>query len=141
MKIISHWLHCHQILPIFPTKSATTNPIVPTHISDPATATPNIGSIVTPCTPPPFHSNSVISSSFSSQLHSLETKLCDKIMVMKSHFMDELQTMKNESLTSAKIRNTSTNIDHGTGDSLQTKITLLAAENKLLKDDKRISRN
>ena len=54
-------------------------------------------------------------------------------MVMKSHFMDELQTMKNESLTSAKIRNTSTNIDHGTGDSLQTKITLLAAENKLLK--------
>ena len=36
--------------------------------------------------------------------------------------MIELQTIKNESVTSAKIRNTSTNIDHGTADSLQTKI-------------------
>ena len=43
---------------------------------------------------------------------------------MKSFFMDELQTIKNESLKSAKIRNTSTNIDHGTVDSLQTKIKL-----------------
>ena len=31
--------------------------------------------------------------------------------------------------------NTSTNIDHGTVDSLQTKIKLLENENKLLKDD------
>ena len=38
--------------------------------------------------------NSVISSSFSSQLDSLEAKLCDKIMAMKSFFMDELQTIK-----------------------------------------------
>ena len=57
-------------------------------------------------------------------------------MAMKSFFMDELQTMKNnESLPFAKIRNTSTNIDHGTVDSLQTKIKLLETENKLLKDD------
>ena len=49
--------------------------------------------------------------------------------------MGQLQTMKNESLKSAKIRNTSTNIDHGTVDSLQTKIKLLENENKLLKDD------
>ena len=55
-------------------------------------------------------------------------------MAMKSFFMDELQTMKNnESLPFAKIRNTSTNIDHGTVDSLQTKIKLLETENKLLK--------
>ena len=54
---------------------------------------------------------------------------------MKSFFMDELQTIKNELLTSAKIRNTLTNIDHGTVDSLQTKIKLLETENKLLKDD------
>ena len=56
-------------------------------------------------------------------------------MAMKSFFMDELQTIKNESLKSAKIRNTSTNIDHGTVDKLQTKIKLLEKENKLLKDD------
>ena len=49
--------------------------------------------------------------------------------------MDELQTIKNETLKSAKIRNTSNNIDHGTVNSLQTKIKLLENENKLLKDD------
>ena len=31
--------------------SATTNPVIPTHISDPAIATINIGLFVTPCTP------------------------------------------------------------------------------------------
>ena len=56
-------------------------------------------------------------------------------MAMKSFFLRELQTIKKESLTSAKIPNTSTNIDHGTVDSLQTKIKLLETENKLLKDD------
>ena len=56
-------------------------------------------------------------------------------MAMKSFFMDELQTIKNESLKSAKIRNTSANIDHGTVNSLQTRIELLDNENKLLKDD------
>ena len=55
--------------------SATTNPVIPTPISDPTFATPNIGSFVTPCTIQPFHSNSVVSSSFSSQLDSLEAKL------------------------------------------------------------------
>ena len=54
---------------------------------------------------------------------------------MKSFFMDELQTIKNESLKSAKIRNTSTNIDYGTIDSLEAKIKFLETENKLLKDD------
>ena len=115
--------------------SATTNPVIPTHISDPTITTPNIGSFVSPCTPQPTHSNSVISSSFSSQLESLEAKLCDKIMAMKSFFIDELQTIKNESLTSAKIRHTSTNIDHGTVDSLLTKMNLLETKNKLLEDD------
>ena len=105
--------------------SATTNPAILTRISDPAIATQNIGSFVTSSTPSPFHSNSVINSSFSLQLDSFEAKLCDKITAMKSFFMDELQTIKNESLTSAKIRITSTNIDHGTVDSLQTKIKLL----------------
>ena len=56
-------------------------------------------------------------------------------MAMKLFFMDELQVIKNESLTSANIRNTSTNIDYGTVDSLQTKIKLLETKNKLLKDD------
>ena len=104
-------------------------------ISDPGISTPNIRSIVTPCRPLQFHLNSVISSLFSSQLDSLLGKtICERIMAMKSFFMDELQTMKNnESLPFAKIRNTSTNIDHGTVDSLQTKIKLLETENKLLK--------
>ena len=48
-----------------------------------------------------------------------------KIMAMKSFFMNELQTIKNESLKSAKIRNTSTNIDHGTADNLEAKIKFL----------------
>ena len=39
-------------------------------------------------------------------------------MAMKSFFIDEFQTMKNESLKSANIRNTSTNTDHGTVNSL-----------------------
>ena len=86
--------------------SATTNPVIPTPISDPTIATPKIGSFVTPCTFEAIHSNSVISSSFSSQLDSLEAKLSDKVMAMKSFFMDELQTIKNESLKSAKIQNT-----------------------------------
>ena len=115
--------------------SAAKNPFILTHICIPNITTPNIEAFVTPCTPQPFHSNSVISSSFSSQLDSLEAKLCNKIMAMKSFFMDELQTIKNESLKSAKIRNTSTNIDYGTIDSLEAKIKFLETENKLLKDD------
>ena len=39
--------------------NATTNPVIPTPISDPTIATPNIGSFGTPCTLHPFHSNSV----------------------------------------------------------------------------------
>ena len=104
-------------------------------MSDPAIATPDIGSFITPCTPQPFYSNSDISSSFSSKLDSLEAKLCDKIMAIKSFFMDEFHTIKSESLTSAKVRNASTNIDYGTVDILQTKIKLLETENKLLKGD------
>ena len=76
--------------------SATTNPVILTHTSGPAIDTPNIGSFVTPSTRLPFHSNSVISLSFSSKLDSLEANVCDRIMAMKSFFMDELQTIKNE---------------------------------------------
>ena len=49
---------------------------------------------------------------------------------MKSFFIDELHTIKGESLKSANIRNTSTNNDYSTVDSLQTKINFLEAENK-----------
>ena len=84
--------------------SATANPVIPTHISDLAIATLNIGSFVTHCTPHPFYSSSVSSSSFSSQLDSLEAKLCDTIMAMESFFMDELQTINNELLTSPKSK-------------------------------------
>ena len=86
--------------------SATTNMVIPTRISDLATATPSITPFITPCTPQPFHSNSDISSLIISKLYSLEAKLCDKIMAIKSFSMDELNTIKNKSLTSAKIGNT-----------------------------------
>ena len=59
--------------------SGLTHPVIPTHICDQAIA----------------NSNSVISSSFSSKLYG-------KIMAMKSFFMDELHTIKNESLTLTK---------------------------------------
>ena len=49
---------------------------------------------------------------------------------MKSFFIDELHTIKSELLKSANIRNTSTNNDYSTVDSLQTKINFLEAENK-----------
>ena len=104
------------------------------HLSGPAIATPNTGSFVTPCTPQTFHWNSVISSSFSSKLDLPEAKVCGKIMAMKSFFMDELHAIKNESLKSEKMRNSSTNDDHGTVESLQNKIKLLETKNKLLKD-------
>ena len=54
-------------------------------------------------------------------------------MAIKSCFRDELQTIKNELLKSAKIRNISINNDHGTVANLQIK--LLETENILLKDD------
>ena len=69
-------------------------------------------------------------SSFSSNLDSLEAKLCGRMMAMKSFFIDELHTIKSESLKSANIRNTSTNNDFSIVDSLQTKINFLEAENK-----------
>ena len=56
-------------------------------------------------------------------------------MAMKSFLMVNLYTIKNELLISTKIWTTSTNADHGTVDSLQTKIKLLETENKLPKDD------
>ena len=56
-------------------------------------------------------------------------------MAMKSFFMVKLYTIKNELWISTKIWTTSTNDDHGTVDSLQTKIKLLETENKLPKDD------
>ena len=80
--------------------SATANLVIPAHTSDPAI---NTGSFVTLCTPRPFHSNSVISSLFSLKLDSLAAELCGKSMAIKSFFMDELNTIKNESLRSAKI--------------------------------------
>ena len=56
-------------------------------------------------------------------------------MAMKSFFMVKLYTIKNELWISTKIWTTPTNADHGTVDSLQTKIKLLETENKLPKDD------
>ena len=56
-------------------------------------------------------------------------------MAMRLFFTDEIHIIKKELLTPAKIQNSSTAIDHGTVDSLQTKIKLFKTESKLLKDD------
>ena len=41
-------------------------------------------------------------SSLNSKLGALETKLCGKVMAMKSYFMDELQTLKQEAPVTKK---------------------------------------
>ena len=74
--------------------SVTTNSVIPTHKSDPTIATPSIPSFVSTCTP----------QLFSAQLGSIEVKIFDKIMAMKSFFMDELQTIKNELLNLQKSK-------------------------------------
>ena len=50
-------------------------------MQDAATATPNVVSFVTFCTPQPFHSKSFISPAFSSKLDSLEVKQYDKLLL------------------------------------------------------------
>ena len=70
-------------------------------------------------------------------LDNLESKLCEKIMVMKSYFMDELHSVTNNSSTtsdslSTNPRSTNNNVDKNSVTSLN-KTRLLEPENKLLK--------
>ena len=83
--------------------TATIKPAITSQISVPAIATLQTRSFISPCTLRSFHSNSVVSLLFCSKLDSLTTKAYSKRMPMKSFFIDELHTIKNDSLRSAKI--------------------------------------
>ena len=65
-------------------------------------------------------------------LESLESKLREKIIAMKSYFIDELRLLKNET-TINKKQDCNINTEEIT--TLKNKTKLLELENKLLKDD------
>ena len=70
--------------------------------------------------------------SLNTKFESFESKLCGEIIAMKSCFIDELWSLKNETSTN-KEQNCNINIEKTTN--LKNKIKLLGLENKLLKDD------
>ena len=92
--------------------------------------TPSAGSNITPINTERLLS--VNSPSLNTKLESLESKLCEKIMAMKSFFIDELQSLKNNKPT-FQIRDFSGKIEEKIA--MENKIKLLETENKLLKDD------
>ena len=73
---------------------------------------------------------SIGNSSLNAKLEALETKLCGKIMAMKSYFMDELRSLKQEAPVTKKR---DYNKDKTTA--LKSRIKLLELENQLLKYD------
>ena len=84
--------------------------------------------IVEPDTTP--RAFSMGNSSLNDKLEALETKLCGKIMAMKSYFMNELRSLKQEAPV---IKNRNYNQDNTTV--LKSRIKLLELENQLLKCD------
>ena len=68
-----------------------------------------------------------------SQLTQLEKKLCGKIMTMKSYFMDELHSIRAEIVNCKNKTKDSTSFDVKVSE-FQSKIGILEAENKLLKE-------
>ena len=73
---------------------------------------------------------SIGNSSLKDKLEALETKLCGKIMAMKSYFMDELRSLKQEAPVT---KNWDYNQDNTTG--LKNRIKLLELKNRLLECD------
>ena len=71
-------------------------------------------------------------SSLNTKLESLESKLCEETIVMKSYFIDELPSLINEA-TINKEQYCNINTEETT--TLKNKIKVLEIENKLLKDD------
>ena len=75
---------------------------------------------------------SISNSTLNATLESLESKLYGKIIVMKSYFTNELQSLKNET-PGSENKYSDNNFEEKTV--LENKIKLLELENKLLKDD------
>ena len=71
-------------------------------------------------------------SSLNATFESLESKLCGKIIAMKSYLIDEFQSLKNE--TNIK-KEQDCNINTEEATTLKNKMKLLEIENKLLKND------
>ena len=71
-------------------------------------------------------------SSLNAKFESLESKLCRKIIAMKSYLIDELRSLKNKT-TVNKEQDCNINTEETT--TLKNKIKLLELGNKLLKDD------
>ena len=71
-------------------------------------------------------------SSLNANFESLESKLCGKIIAVKTYFIDELCSLKNET-TINKEPDCNVNTEETT--TLKNKIKLLEHENKLLQDD------
>ena len=76
----------------------------------------------------------VNSPSLNTKLESLDSKLCGKIMAMKSYFIEEFQSLKNNKRT-FQMRDFSCNIEKKKKNAIENKIKLLETEDKLLKDD------
>ena len=75
---------------------------------------------------------SVNSLSLNTKLESLKSKLCEKMIAMKSYFIEDLHSLKNNYLI-FQMRDFSYNIQEKIA--MENKIKLMEAENKLLKDD------
>ena len=73
---------------------------------------------------------SIGSSSLNARLEALETKLCEKIMAMKSYFMDELRSLKQEAPVTKKR-----DYNQDETNALKNTIKLSELENQLLKCD------
>ena len=92
--------------------------------------TPSTGSNIAPINTQRLLS--VNSPSLNTKLDSLESKLWGKIMTMKSYFIEELQSLKNNKPT-FQMRDFSCNIEEK--NAMENNIKLLETENKLLKYD------
>ena len=73
---------------------------------------------------------SIGSSSLNARLEALETKLCEKFMAMKSYFMDELRSLKQEAPVTKKW-----DYNQDETNALKNTIKLSELENQLLKCD------
>ena len=98
------------------------NKSIPSSLNRSLPATP----IVKPNTTPRVLSTG--NSSLNTKLEGLETKLCGKIMAMKSYFMDELRSLKQEPPVTKKR-----NYSQDETTALKNRLKLLELENQLLK--------
>ena len=73
---------------------------------------------------------SIGNSSLNAKLEALETKLCRKIITVKSYFLNELRSLKLEAPVTKKL-----DYNQYETTALKNKIKLLELENQLLKCD------